>query len=105
MRQIYMEREGTQLLEGVCDIHMYALPSVFPTRYLDEIELARQARDVGYKAVLVKEHHTTNADRAQTINKLVPDIHFFGGIVLNHYVGDLNPFAVETAIRFGAKEV
>ncbi len=103
--RIEMEKEGSEMLQGICDIHMYASPSFYNTRYLDEIELAQQARDVGYKAVLVKCHHTCNADRAQTVRKVVPGINFFGGIVLNHPVGGLNPEAVEAAIAFGAKEI
>ena len=103
--RIVMEKEGSEMLQGICDIHTYTLPSFYNTRYLDEIELAQQAREVGYKAVLVKDHHTCNADRAQTVRKVVPGINFFGGLVLNHPVGGLNPEAVEAAIGFGAKEI
>ena len=46
-----------------------------------------------------------NADRAQIISKVIPGIEVFGGIVLNHPVGGINPHAVEAAIGFGAKEV
>jgi len=100
-----MEKEGSEMLRDICDIHMYASPSYYKTRYLDEIQLAQQAREVGYKSVLVKDHHTCNADRAQTVRKVVPGINFFGGIVLNHPVGGLNPEAVEAAIEYGAKEI
>jgi hypothetical protein len=103
--RIFMEKEGSAMLEGLVDLHMYAAPSVYPTRYMDEIDLAKQARETGYRGIIVKDHHTINADRAQTVRKVVPGINFFGGIVLNYPVGGLNPEAVEAAIAFGAKEV
>jgi hypothetical protein len=69
----------------------------------DEIDFARQARDVGYRACLSKSHHTMNADRTQLVRKVVPGFGIYGGVVLNHLVGGLNPDTVEAAIHFGAK--
>jgi len=91
-------------MHGVCELHVHAMPCVFD-RPFDELELTKQAKDVGYRAVLFKCHHTINADRAMVLRKLVPGIEVFGGIVLNRAVGGLNPDAVEAAINFGAKEV
>ncbi len=96
-----MDRE---LLQGICELHVHAAPDLF-VRPFTEVELARQARNAGYRAVLFKSHHVINADRAQIVSKIVPGIEVFGGIVLNHPVGGINPHAVEAAIGFGAKEV
>jgi hypothetical protein len=46
-----------------------------------------------------------NADRTTLINSMMEGIQCFGGVVLNPSVGGLNPAAVETAIRFGGKEI
>ncbi|MFQ6074712.1 MAG: DUF6282 family protein [Candidatus Bathyarchaeia archaeon] len=93
-----------ELLEGVIDLHVHAMPCIFD-RPFDEVALARQARDAGYRAILFKCHHAINADRAYLIRRIVPGIEVFGGIVLNHPVGGINPEAVDAAIGFGAKEV
>lgn len=92
------------LLRGVIDMHVHLSPCLFE-RPFDEMDMARQARDVGYRAVLFKCHFTGNADRVQFIRKVIPGIGVFGSVVLNHFVGGLNPRAVEAAIGFGAKEV
>lgn len=96
--------EDEELLNGAIDLHVHASPSLFE-RMFDELELARQARDIGYRAILFKCHYVVNADRMQLIRKVLPGIEVFGGVVLNYPVGGLNPEAVDAAIRFGAKEV
>lgn len=93
-----------ELLQGVCELHVHAAPDI-SERPFTEVDLARQARDAGYRAILFKSHHAINADRAQIVSKIVPGIEVFGGVVLNHPVGGINPYAVEAAIGFGAKEV
>jgi Family of unknown function (DUF6282) len=92
------------LLQGVCELHVHASPDI-SQRPFSELDLARQMLEAGYEAVLFKSHHAINADRAELIRKIVPTRHVYGGIVLNHPVGGLNPLAVETAIALGAKEV
>lgn len=101
---IQLPEADQELMRGVCELHVHAMPCVFE-RPFDELELAKQAKDVGYRAILFKCHHAINADRAMTLRKLVPGIEVFGGVVLNRAVGGLNPDAVEAAISFGAKEV
>jgi len=101
---IEVSKEDRRLLENVCEMHVHVAPDLF-RRSLNEIEFTRSACEVGYKAVLSKNHFVINADRAQLVSSEVPGIRFFGGIVLNHTVGGLNPKAVRAAIGFGAKEV
>jgi len=101
---IELPEADRELLRGVCELHVHAAPDL-SQRPFTEVDLARQMRDVGYRAVLFKSHHAINADRAQIISKVVPGIGVFGGVVLNHPVGGINPLAVEAAIGFGAKEV
>ncbi|MDQ1280878.1 MAG: hypothetical protein QG670_2141 [Thermoproteota archaeon] len=93
-----------ELLRGVCELHVHAAPDI-SVRPFNEIDLARQARDAGYRAILLKSHHSISAGRSDIVNKVIPGIHVFGGVVLNLPVGGINPFAVEAAIGLGAKEI
>jgi len=96
------EREG--LLSGVIDIHIHTAPDV-RARRLDDLELAAEARRVGARAIVIKSHVVPTAARAQIAGRATPGILVFGGITLNPQVGGLNPAAVETAIKMGAKIV
>jgi hypothetical protein len=91
------------ILDGVIDIHCHAGPCIF-AKDLDEIELAKIMRSVGYRGVLFKQH-LLGANRIEYVRQAVPGIEIFGGIALNHYVGGLNPYAVASCITFGGKEV
>jgi hypothetical protein len=91
-------------LEGVVDLHIHAAPDIRP-RLMDDIELAREAAEAGMRAVLFKSHHTLTADRAAIAEKHAGGVRVFGGLVLNHAVGGLNPAAVEAALAFGAREI
>lgn len=96
------EREA--LLQGVIDLHIHTKPDVRPRKFSD-IELAQEAARVGARAVVIKSHHVPTADRAYLAETVAPGVRVFGGITLNPSVGGLNPAAVETAIKLGAKIV
>jgi len=91
-------------LTGAIDLHVHSAPDVYE-RSLDDVQLVREAEAAGMRALLLKSHHTLTADRATLAAKYATTVEVFGGIVLNHTVGGLNPVAVETAIAFGAREV
>jgi hypothetical protein len=63
------------------------------------------ARDAGQRAILLKCHVENTANRAYYVQQQVPEVKVFGSIVLNWFVGGLNPVGVEAALRMGAKEV
>jgi hypothetical protein len=90
------------LLRGVIDMHLHAAPCLFD-RPFDEIEIATEARDAGYRGLVLKSIFSMNADRVELVRKVVPGIELFGSIVFNHTVGGLNPSAMRAAIGFGAK--
>lgn len=90
-------------LSGAIDLHVHSAPDVYP-RSLTDFELALAAEAAGMRALLLKSHHTLTADRAALVSPRV-GIDVFGGLTLNWTVGGLNPVAVETAIRFGAREI
>ena len=91
-------------LAGVIDMHVHSSPDVVKRR-MDDLDVARAAARRGMRAVVLKSHRTLTADRAYLVQRSVPGLRIFGSIVLNHPVGGLNPFAVETALRLGAAVV
>jgi hypothetical protein len=91
-------------LEDAIDLHCHPFPDLFP-RLADDIDIAIAARDAGMQAIVMKCHHENTVSRAYLVQRVVPGIKVFGGVVLNSYVGGINPAAVEAALRLGGKEV
>ena len=87
-----------------CDLHIHSGPDIF-YRIADDVEIAQMARDAGQKAIILKGHAEATANRAAAAQKQVPEVHVFGSVVLNWFVGGLNPVVVEYALKDGAKEV
>src|SRR5512134_2574238 len=79
---------------GVIDMHTHSHPDVFG-RNIDDVDLARIAKARGMRGVVLNNHISETASRAQLAMKEVPGIEVFGGIVLNKAVGGVNPDAVE----------
>ena len=98
-----LEKQAGKMLEGTIDFHIHTGPDIYP-RLLNDIEVARQAKRAGMKAILIKSHATITGDRAQ-IAQSVTNFPVFGGVALNWHVGGLNKYAVECAAKLGAKEV
>ncbi len=97
-------RPDIRLLKGSIDLHVHSSPHVSENRW-DTLDLARQAAASQMGAVVVKDHSATTVDRALMASQTVPGARIFGGIVLNWAIGGINPEAVESAIRFGARIV
>ncbi|MFT9846354.1 DUF6282 family protein [Aneurinibacillus sp. REN35] len=89
-------------LQDAIDIHVHSSPSIFP-RSVNDFELAEEARAAGMRAIVLKAHEESTVSRAQLVTKIVPGIEVYGSLVLNEYVGGLNPYAVDMAIQQGAK--
>jgi hypothetical protein len=47
----------------------------------------------------------STVERAFLVQRIVPEIRVFGGLVLNEPVGGLNPAAVRVALQLGAKQI
>jgi len=82
------------VLKGAVDIHIHSLPDSRP-RALDALEAARQARDRGMRAIVLKNHYEWTSGLAFIVRKALPGIEVFGGVDLNLPVGGINPAAVE----------
>jgi hypothetical protein len=93
-----------RLMEGAVDTHVHSAPDLVE-RKLDDFEVARQARQAGMAAVVLKNHFLSTALRAGLVEAQVPGIRVLGSIVLNQPMGGMNPWAVEAAARGGAKVI
>jgi imidazolonepropionase-like amidohydrolase len=93
-----------KLMMGAIDMHMHPGPAPGPCR-VDAIEAARQALQVGMRAIVIKSHDFPTAALAVIVNQVVPGIRVFGSVCLDNEVGGLNYYALQNAARFGAKVV
>ena len=91
-------------LEGAVDLHVHSYPCIFQRR-VDDREAVKAASDAGMAAIVLKCHHESTVSRAYLIQKEFPDIKVFGGVVMNQFVGGINPAAAEVGLRLGAKEI
>lgn len=98
-------------LAGIIDMHIHSAPDV-RQRKLNDLELMEAAVARGVRAVVIKSHHVPTVDRAALVNMVKEekygdrsDFQMFGGVALNRFVGGMNPWAVETALKLGGKVV
>lgn len=96
--------QARALLAGAIDIHVHSYPDLME-RSVNDISMARLARDAGMRGFLLKSHYAPTAERAQLTELMVPEIEVYGSLVLNHFVGGMNPQAVEALGRSGGRLV
>jgi hypothetical protein len=89
-------------LEGAIDLHVHCAPSFF-TRWGDGLDLTRVCDEAGMAGVLLKAHEGSTVAQAAVLDRLSPSLMVCGGVVLNRYVGGINPAAVEAALRLGGR--
>ena len=108
------EREVDELLSGAIDMHVHAFPDPEIDTGWDQINIAKRATEAGMGGVVYKAHTFPTAATAPLVQQVVDDYarsigkepaRVYGGIVLNNYVGGLNPASVEMAIKLGGKVV
>lgn len=93
------------MLRDAIDTHVHSAPDVRPRKLTDR-EVAQQAADAGMRAVVLKSHVTSTADRAAIAEAAVAGrVRVFGGIVLNRAVGGLNADAVAATLALGGRVV
>ena len=86
-------------LAGVIDFHCHSGPDALQ-RSVSDLEIARIAQRAGMRGLVLKNHFTSTAGRAELARREVPGLEVFGGIVLNRAVGGLNPEAVQRMSEF-----
>lgn len=92
-------------MTGAIDIHVHSAPSYTHIRPYDDDVTAQQAREAGMRAVVLKDHTESTITRARLAEKATPGVRVFGGVVLNHALGGINPDAADFACTMGAAEV
>lgn len=97
-------------LEGAVDLHCHFGPDFIhagspPNHAVTALQAAREAAEAGMAAIVLKAHDFPTPVLADTVNQTVPGVCTCGGITLDHQVGGINPWAVEHALRLGAKIV
>ena len=99
-RKVLIER----LLVGAVDLHCHSGPSVMP-RSIDHIEAAKEASDVGMKALLFKDHYYSVTPVTELLMNHFShlNIQLLSGVPLNNTSGGLNRYAVDHGINLGAK--
>ncbi|MBW1973830.1 MAG: hypothetical protein JRI44_13495, partial [Deltaproteobacteria bacterium] len=91
-------------ISNAYDLHIHSNPSLFE-RIGDDIYIANHAKEAGLTGILLKNHFESTVGRAAIVKNIIGDLYIFGGLVLNSFAGGLNPVAVETALKLGAKEI
>lgn len=90
------------LLRGAIELHCHSAPSVFGRKQTDW-ELVEDIKAAGMAGALMKSHESLTADRATLLRAKEPELRMYGGLVCNYFTGGLSPYAVDVAIRLGAK--
>ncbi|MEM0135492.1 MAG: DUF6282 family protein [Thermoplasmatales archaeon] len=97
-----MSESSDDLIKGAYDFHVHTAPDVM-NRSVNDIEMAKLSKKYKMGGFIIKSHHSTSYGRAYLVKQIVKGINVFGGISLNNPIGGLNPQAVDTAGRMGAK--
>lgn len=102
---------GKISLKGVIDMHVHSNPDIRHRAY-DDFELTEAAIRVGARAIVIKTHQGTTVDRAYLCNRYNERVHngdndftMFGGVTMNRQMGGINPAAVESGLKLGAKVI
>ncbi len=90
-------------LKGVYDLHVHASPGIFE-RWGAAEETARICQAAGMAGIALKAHHGGTTELAVHLNAQF-EMNIFGGVVLNYFVGGLNPYAVDVCRALGGKFV
>jgi len=81
-------------LKGAIDFRVHSGPDSDP-RIADADDVARVARQIGMRALVLDNHYESTAALAYMVGKEVPGIEIFGSIALNLPVGGVNLEAVK----------
>jgi hypothetical protein len=92
------------ILKGAWDLHVHSDPDVIKRKVTDN-EMMKRLAQRRMKGYAIKSHISMSTGRARLMNELYPDVTAVGSITLNNAVGGINPYAVELAVRDGAKIV
>lgn len=92
------------LLKHAYDLHIHCGPDIIP-RSVTALEMAGRVTKTGMRGFAIKSHYAPTCLQAATVRACYPECNAVGTITLNSSVGGINPMAVETAARMGARIV
>lgn len=98
-----MALPGEDLLNDAIDMHNHPLGEgklAVPLLY----ETALGMKEAGMAGVLFKPHFTPTTLPATLLDDLIEEFRVFGGVILEHSAGGINPSVVAEQIRDGAKK-
>ena len=81
---------------GAVDLHVHCGPEGIPRRF-DAVSLARHVEESGLGGAVLKSHMAATSSWAQMAHDFT-GVRLHGSVVLNHYVGGINPAAVRGAL-------
>lgn len=81
---------------GLYDLHVHAAPCA-DARCEDAVTILSRAEQAGMAGIAFKSPHVDTASLAAALGSQT-SVHVFGGVVLNHGVGGVNPYAVEASL-------
>jgi hypothetical protein len=93
------------LLAGAIDMHVHFSPDSLQERRQDALRLAQSAWELGMRAIVLKNREYNTVPLALLVSDMVPEVQTFGSLTLDNEVGGINPSAVLSAARMGAKVV
>ena len=100
-----MNETVEEILKGSYDLHVHAGPDPARARRLDALEAARHAYEAEMGGFVLKSHDYPTAPLAYVLERMYPGLIVAGSLALNRQVGGLNPHAVRTSARLGARVV
>jgi len=86
-------------------MHVHHSPDVIITARMDALDTAKQAHQMGMRAIVLKSQIYSTVPLATMVGKLVPEVQVFGGISLDWEIGGLNFYALEASAKLGARIV
>ena len=94
--------DAKELLRGAVETHVHLNPHIRPEDHImDALEYAKQAREAGMKAVVVKNVGVPNTGAAYFVNRIVNGFECFGSVAMNICNGGINPVLIKTAVTHG----
>lgn len=93
------------VMEGGYDLHIHSAPDLV-ARDINDYMLVKELDAMHMAGAVIKHHQESTAARATLANQYYgAKAKLYGSVTLNNGVGGLNPAAVETAAKMGAKLV
>lgn len=96
---------AARLIKGAIDMHLHIDPESRLKRRQDSLQVARTAKEMGLKAIVLKNREYGTVALARLVQDMVPEVKVLGSFTLDNEAGGLNPGAVLAWIKMGARVI